>query len=51
MAKFSWEGKTRTGQVQKGEMEAPNEAAVTAALRRQGIAPSSIKERGKGFDM
>ena len=51
MAKFAWEGKTRTGQVQKGEMEAPNEAAVTAALRRQGIAPSSIKERGKGLDM
>lgn len=51
MAKFSWEGKTRTGQVQKGEMEAPNEAAVTATLRRQGITPSNIKARGKGLDM
>jgi len=51
MAKFSWEGKTRTGQVQKGEMEAPNEAAVTASLKRQGIMPSTIKERGKGLDV
>ena len=51
MPKFSWEGKTRTGQVQKGDIEAPNEGVVTATLRRQGIMPSSIKERGKGLDM
>jgi len=51
MAKFSWEGKTRTGQVQKGEMEAPSQAAVTAQLRRQGILPNRIKERGKGLDI
>ncbi len=50
MAKFAWEGKTRAGAVQKGEMEGPNEAAVTATLRRQGIMPSKIKERGKGLD-
>ncbi|WP_305042016.1 type II secretion system F family protein [Geoalkalibacter sp.] len=50
MAKFAWEGKTRAGATQKGEMEAPNEAAVTATLRRQGIMPSKIKERGKGLD-
>jgi type II secretory pathway component PulF len=50
MAKFAWEGKTRTGQVQKGEMEGPNQAAVSATLRRQGIMPSNIKERGKGLD-
>lgn len=51
MAKFAWEGKNRTGKVQKGTMEAPDEAAVIAALRRQGIMPSSVKERGKGLDM
>ena len=51
MPKFSWEGKTRTGTVQKGDMEAPNEAAVTAVLRRQGIMPGKIKERGKGLDV
>ena len=51
MPKFAWEGKTRAGQVQKGEIEAPNQAAVTAVLRRQGVMPSNIKERGKGLDM
>ena len=51
MPKFSWEGRTRTGQVQKGDMDAPNEAAVTSQLRRQGIMPSKIKPRGKGLDM
>jgi len=50
MAKFSWEGKTRTGAMQKGEMEATSEAAVTATLRRQGILPAKIRERGKGLD-
>lgn len=50
MAKFSWEGKNRAGQAQKGEMEASNEAAVTAQLRRMGITPAKIKERGKGLD-
>jgi type IV pilus assembly protein PilC len=51
MPKFSWEGKNRSGQIQKGDMEAPNEAAVTALLRRNGILPSKIKERGKGLDL
>jgi len=51
MPKFAWEGNTRSGQKQKGEMEAPNEGAVTAQLRRQGIIPSKVKARGKGLDI
>jgi type IV pilus assembly protein PilC len=51
MAKYAWEGKTRAGETQRGEMEAPNEGAIKAQLRRQGIMPSSIRERGKGLDM
>ncbi len=51
MAKYSWEGKTRAGQTQKGEMEAPNQGAVAATLRRQGVLPGKIKEKGKGMDM
>jgi type IV pilus assembly protein PilC len=51
MAKFSWEGTTRSGQKQKGEMEAPNEAAVQAQLRRQGILARKIRQRGKGMDV
>jgi len=51
VAKFAWEGKTRGGEVQKGEMEAPSEVAVGSQLRRQGIMPTRIKERGKGLDV
>ena len=51
MAKFAWEGVTRSGQTMKGEMEAPNEEAVQAQLRRQGIQPGNVKQRGKGLDM
>ncbi len=51
MGKFAWEGVTKSGQTMKGEMEAPNAEAVQSQLRRQGIAPGNIKERGKGLDM
>jgi type IV pilus assembly protein PilC len=51
MPNFAWEGKNRGGLVLKGEMEAPNEGAVSAALRRQGLMPGKIKERGKGLDI
>lgn len=51
MPKYAWTGRTKTGQKQKGEMEAPNEAMVTATLRRQGVVPQSVRERGKGLDM
>nr|WP_321532036.1 type II secretion system F family protein [uncultured Desulfuromonas sp.] len=32
-------------------MEAPSEAIVRAQLRRQGIRPTKVKEKGKGMDM
>ena len=51
MGKFSWEGTTKSGQSMKGDMEAPNQEAVEAQLRRQGISPGKIKERGKGLDI
>ena len=51
MAKYAWEGVTRSGQTLKGEMEAPNQDAVLAQLRRQGIQPGNVKERGKGLDI
>jgi type IV pilus assembly protein PilC len=51
MGKFAWEGVTKSGQQMKGEMEAPNIQAVQAQLRRQGVSPGRIKERGKGLDM
>ncbi len=51
MAKFSWEGKSRTGKVQKGVMEAPDENAVNNKLRAQGIMPTSVKPPGTGMNM
>lgn len=48
MPVYIWEGKTRSGQVQKGETEAANEAAVTALLRRQGIMPTKVKTKPAG---
>ncbi|NLV24405.1 MAG: type II secretion system F family protein [Deltaproteobacteria bacterium] len=32
-------------------MEAPNQGAVLAQLRKAGVMPSEVKERGKGLDM
>ncbi len=51
MAKFSWSGRARDGKNVKGEMEATSEAAVGAQLRRQGIMPARIKQRGGGLDI
>lgn len=45
MAKFAWEGKNRGGAKMSGELEAPSEAFVLAQLRREQIAPISIKKK------
>jgi type IV pilus assembly protein PilC len=52
MPKYSWQGRTQGGSVEKGVMEAPNAEAVVAKLRAQEIAPleGSIKEKG-GIDL
>ena len=51
MPKFVWEGRTSSGKIMKGTMEAPNVEAVMAQLRRQNITPfpEKIKEK-KGID-
>lgn len=50
MPEYAWEGKTRSGQTQKGKTEAASESSLTQQLRRQGIMPTSIKAvvKGKG---
>ena len=40
-----WEGMDRAGKTIRGEMRAPSEAAVGAALRRQGVKARSIRKR------
>jgi type IV pilus assembly protein PilC len=49
MPVFLWEGTTRKDEVKKGEMEAADEAAVRALLRKQGF--KSIEVRNKPKDL
>ncbi len=44
MPVYKWEGRARGGKIQKGTMEAPSEAVVTAQLRAQGITPTKVKK-------
>ena len=47
MPVYLWEGKNRSNQIQKGEMEAPSETAVRAHLGRIKVVPSKIKKKPK----
>ncbi len=48
MPKFEYTGKTASGQITKGEIEAPNINQATMMLRRQQINPTSITEKKAG---
>ncbi|MFO8084718.1 MAG: type II secretion system F family protein [Desulfobacterales bacterium] len=47
MPVYLWEGKNRKGEVQKGEMEAPDEGSIRANLNRLKILPTKIKKKPK----
>src|SRR5450432_3331372 len=40
-----WEGKTRTGEIKKGELEAPDEASVQQRLRAMALQSVKIKKK------
>src|SRR3954453_4955015 len=44
---WTWEGKTRTGELRRGEMEATDETQVSSRLR--AMALSNLKVRKKAF--
>jgi type IV pilus assembly protein PilC len=46
---FTWEGMDRKGNRIKGRSLAPDEAALRADLRRQGIAPSRIRKQSSAL--
>lgn len=46
---FNWEGKDKRGTRVKGKSLAPDESALRAELRRQGIAPSRIRKQSTAF--
>lgn len=47
MPEYIWVGKTAKGTKEKGELEAPDEAAVRAQLQRRNIVPTKIKPKPK----
>ena len=47
MPVYKWEGKTLKGVVRKGEMEAPDEAAIRIHLRQQNVIPTKVVSKGK----
>ncbi|MFO8058031.1 MAG: type II secretion system F family protein [bacterium] len=51
MPKFEWQGRTSSGKVHKGVMEAPNAEAVAAKLRTQDITPTEGSIKTKGFSL
>src|SRR5512143_928730 len=44
---FTWEGKTRQGTVQKGELAANSKEEVSALLRKQNIFPINVSAKPK----
>ncbi len=51
MPRYVWEGKSKTGSLLQGELEAPNEAVVMAQLRRQQVYPTKIKPKGLSLEL
>ena len=48
MPRYSWEGRTSTGSVVRGELEAPSREAVGQSLRSQQITVTKVDERAGG---
>jgi type IV pilus assembly protein PilC len=44
-----WEGKTKTGEVKRGEVEAPDEASVQQRLRAMALQNVKIKKKSAGL--
>ena len=48
MPKFAYVGKTGAGEVKKGKIEASNQKAARAQLRKMNINPTTLKKAGGG---
>ncbi len=51
MPVYKWEGKSRTGAIVKGEMEAPNDEAVVNKLRSQQILALKVQTKGPSWNI
>lgn len=48
---FAWEGKTKSGEVKRGEMEAADQTAVESRLRQMQISPTKVKKKAAEFSI
>ena len=46
---WTWEGKTKTGETKRGEVEAPDEASVQQRLRAMALQNVKIRKKGMGL--
>ncbi len=51
MPAFAWEGRTRSGEVKKGTMDAEAEPEIANRLRAQGITLSKARKKGKDINI
>ena len=51
MATFVWEGRTRTGEVRKGTMDAPDDATLVQKLREQNISVTKVRKKAKEINI
>lgn len=51
MPVFAFSGRTRTGQIVNGEMDAPSREAVVAQLRRQQVMATSVKPKARDIEI
>ena len=50
MPVWIWEGKTKTGEVKRGEVEAPDEGAVQQRLRAMALASVKIRKKPRALN-
>lgn len=51
MPVFTWEAKTRIGELKRGEMEAETREMVTQRLRSQQLQPQKVRKKSVDFNM
>jgi type IV pilus assembly protein PilC len=51
MQEWTWEARTRTGEVRKGVMEATDEGAVQNRLKQQNLTPTKVKKKGRELNL
>lgn len=51
MPVYTWEGRTRDGEIRRGEMNATDPEEVGGRLRDQGVDPSKIKKKGISLNL